>query len=117
MAISRGMVVFGLGITLLVCSLLLLKVTEASDLDKGSSSIHVVKRDRCPGGDAHPDKGDECRQDVVLDDDFDDTYKVVNKLSVSLSGSSASTVNNDDSPDDDSPDFEFMNNNVVVLGH
>ncbi|KAJ7960313.1 hypothetical protein O6P43_020775 [Quillaja saponaria] len=104
MAKSRsGLVVFGVG-TLLICLLLVKDVTEAGDSHQG-----------CHGNGAHPDKGDECRQDDGdADDDFDDTYKVVNKLSVTLSGSAGLAVNNDDSPDDDDDDPD---ENLVVLGH
>jgi hypothetical protein len=113
MAISRGVVLFGL-MTLFVC-LLFIKVSEADDSAE-YPPIHAVKHDdsKCEG--IHKEKGDHCREEEeedpeeVLDDDVDDSYKVVNRMA--LSYHEAGSVN----PFYDS-DTELLDNRVVVLGH
>lgn len=120
MAVSRGLVLFCLG-TLWV-SLLLIKVTEAEHSEY--VDIHSVKHEG--GGEGckstDPNKGNQCNDDdggIEVDDDFDDTYKVVNKVKVSLSGlgvSAGTMTSGDDFEDSDAEDLEH-NERVVVLGH
>lgn len=109
MAMSRGVVLVGLG-TLLVC-LLLINVSEADDSEY--PPIHAVRHDsKCEG--INPDKGDRCLEEEdeeeEVDDDVDDSYKVVNRMA--LSYHEAGLVN----PFYD-PDTELPNSRVVVLGH
>lgn len=115
MAISRGVALFFLG-TLLV-SLSLIKATEADDFGVGVP-IHAVRRDEKECDDQNPEKGDQCRDDhnPGVDDDVDDTFKVVNKMSVSLSASSGK-VSVSATPFDATLDTEELSNHVLVLGH
>ncbi|GMY09777.1 protein RALF-like 17 [Fagus crenata] len=119
MAISRSVLLFGLG-TLLVC-LLLIKVSEADESDH-YAPIHVIKHDgiHCDG--AHPNNGDQCRNDdddnEEVDDDVDDTYKVVNKMSVSFSASTGQSSSSEDPSESDATSTEEeLNNHMIVLGH
>ncbi|KAF3443367.1 hypothetical protein FNV43_RR13049 [Rhamnella rubrinervis] len=87
MAISRGLVLFCLGTLWVSC--LLIKVTEAEHSEY--VDIHSVKHEGGSEGckSTDPNKGNQCDDDeegIEVDDDFDDTYKVVNKVKVSLSG-------------------------------
>ena len=116
MALSRMTVLLGLG-ALMVC-LLLMKVTEANDSEPNYAPIHAVRHDgkHCDGG--HANNGNQCREDdnknVDVDDDVDDTYKVVNKMSVSFTASAGQSMNPLDVPN---PSFDDLENHVTVLGH
>ncbi|WRX09698.1 hypothetical protein QQP08_002185 [Theobroma cacao] len=68
MAISRGMIVFCF-MTLLVCSFLV-------KAGKADNSAEECAR-------AHPDDSQRCGDNLEDDDDFDDTFKVVNDVKVS----------------------------------
>merc|ERR1712179_344121 len=109
MALSRMTVRLVLG-ALMVC-LLLMKVTEANDSEPNYAPIHAVRHDgkHCDGGQAN--NGDQCREDdnknVDVDDDVDDTYKVVNKMSVSFTTSAGQSM--------DPLDVEDLENHVTVL--
>lgn len=123
MAISRGqLVLFCLG-TLWV-SLLLIKVAEADSSDYAGTNIHTVNHEGGGGQgckSTDPNKGNQCEEneDVLdVDEDFDDTYKVVNKMKVSLSGLGvAANVNLGPDEDLDSDEDLEHNERVVVLGH
>jgi hypothetical protein len=111
MAISRGVVLFGFG-TLLVC-LFLIKFSEADD--SKHLPIHAAKHDdnKCEG--INSDKGDRCREEEKdpeeeIDDDVDDSYKVVNRMAVSYQEAGSMNPLYD-------PDTELLNSRVVVLGH
>ncbi|KAF5459451.1 hypothetical protein F2P56_023395 [Juglans regia] len=115
MAISR-VVIFGMG-TLLFC-LLLIKVAEADESE--FAPIHTVKHDGSHCNDAgHTDhRGEQCQgsEDGDVDDDVDDTFKVVNKMGVSYSpstGHATVSVNSFDGLDSE----ELNNNHELVLGH
>ncbi|XP_048328350.2 uncharacterized protein LOC125421997 [Ziziphus jujuba] len=124
MSISRGglvLVCFG---TLFV-SLLLIKVAEAEHSEY--VDLHTVHREGsegCKGGSGGPNKGNQCEEDedvMDVDEDFDDTYKVVNKVKVSLSGigkmaAEASMIGDDHGDDDEDSDLEH-NDRVIILGH
>ncbi|OMP10873.1 hypothetical protein COLO4_04204 [Corchorus olitorius] len=69
MAVSRGMIVFCF-MTLIFCSLLV-KVSKAD---------HETAEE-CAR--AHPDDSQRCADSFHEDDDFDDTYKVVNNMKIS----------------------------------
>ena len=69
MAISRGMIVFCF-MTLILCSFLV-KASNADD-SAGEKCNH-----------AHPDDSQRCADFPEDEDDFDDTYKVVNNMKVS----------------------------------
>lgn len=115
MTISR-VVIFGMG-TLLFC-LLLIKVAEA-DYESEFAPIHAVKHDgsHCDG--SHPDNGEQCREgdDGDVDDDVDDTFKVVNKMGVSFSPSSTTGQATVSVNSFDGIDSEELNNHELVLGH
>lgn len=116
MALSRRPVILGLA-ALMVC-LLLMKVTEANDSEPNYAPIHAVRHDgkHCDGGQAN--NGNQCREDDDnngdVDDDVDDTYKVVNKMSVSFTTSAGQSMDPSNVPD---PSFDDLENHVTVLGH
>ncbi|KAA0061659.1 hypothetical protein E6C27_scaffold212G00280 [Cucumis melo var. makuwa] len=110
-----------------VCVIAIL-VSKVADADSDHFGIHAVGHavePFCPGG--YSDRGDHCQHlgrissvnynenDDDDDDEFDDRYKVVGKLSVSVSpdaedqadGLELGTI---------SPDQQ-LSNNVIVLGH
>ncbi|OIW02754.1 hypothetical protein TanjilG_29530 [Lupinus angustifolius] len=98
---SRGIVVFGVGILVLI-SFCCMKTIEAGDDDSGAK-IHAIRREDPPVGcNSHSDAGEECTGEddkLGLYSDVDDTFKVVKHVAV-----------NDDSP-------HILHNNVDVLGH
>ncbi|XWS47366.1 hypothetical protein CRYUN_Cryun14cG0146500 [Craigia yunnanensis] len=68
MVISRGMIVFCF-MTLMICSFLV----KASNANDGAEECNR----------AHPDDSQRCADYPEEEDDFDDTYKVVNNMKVS----------------------------------
>ena len=115
MAISRGMVVFGV---LLVC-LCFIRAAEATNDDflEFESAIHTVNRgEGCRG--SFSGTGEECRDDDShpwLDDDADDTFKANQVSHISVSTSFDDSFIPDD--DDDIPSPHVSNNNVIIMGH
>lgn len=80
MVISRRMVVFGFGI--LIC-IFLLKATEANDESNPSKCIHSVKGEG-NSHHAHELCIDHEDNEIPDADDFDDTFKVVENVAISL---------------------------------
>lgn len=82
MAVSRRLALFSLG-TILLCFL----ITRAAvaDSDHGDN-VHVVRYSSAATDES--EKAHQCRQENDdVDDDFDDTYKIVNNIAITLSAS------------------------------
>lgn len=100
MALSKGMVLFCLT-TLLVCSLIRLAQADCSDA-------------------GHADDHQRCWEDNVEveddDDDVDDTYKIVNEVSIKAPVSSYGPILDrrltETQPEDETTDTE-----MIVMGH
>ncbi|KAI5340217.1 PREDICTED: CCACVL1_05173 [Prunus dulcis] len=109
MAVSRGMLLLCLG-TLMV-SVVLIKVAEANDHHSGP----------CHGD---PNKGDQCledEEDIIGDDDVDETYKIVNKVAVSFTGRLGDFEETGSTPQESEEaepgDAEEDQSHLIVLGH
>lgn len=117
MAISRRLALLSLG-TILLCFLFTRSTAADSDY---SDDIHTVRHspsaDADCKGERRPNKGDQCREekDVVEDDDFDDTYKIVNNIAIKLSASGSMV--NDEEESDDIPSSEEEDGNMYIVGH
>lgn len=107
----------------LCVGLWLMEVAEAEHSEY--VDIHAVHREGgegCKGGSGGPNRGNQCEEDegvLDVDDDVDDTYKVVNKVKVSLSGMGKLTAPEslmEEIIDDEEGDLEH-NDRVIILGH
>ncbi|KAE9606211.1 hypothetical protein Lal_00024723 [Lupinus albus] len=114
---SRGMVVFGVGI-FVVISFCCMKVIEADDdnkIDDSGVTIHAIERDDPPVGcNSHSDAGEECTGEddkLGLYSDVDDTFKVVKNVAVNDKFQQGPTA------DDENDSPHILHNNVDVLGH
>lgn len=90
-------------------SVVLIKVAEANDHHSGP----------CHGD---PNKGDQCledEEDVIGDDDVDDTYKIVNKVAVSFTGrlGDFEEATPQESEEAEPEDAEEDQSHLIVLGH
>lgn len=115
MAVSRRLALLCLG-TILLC-FLFTRVSAAGSEYGGD--IHTVRHssDTADCNGEHPDKGDQCREenDVVEDDDFDDTYKIVNNIAVTLSATGSILQETEEL--DDIPASEEEVGNMFIVGH
>ncbi|KAA0054503.1 hypothetical protein E5676_scaffold552G00150 [Cucumis melo var. makuwa] len=117
MAISRRLALI-LSLGTILFSFLFTRVSAAGS-DYGND-IHTVRHpsDTADCKREHLDKGDQCREDNDLfeDDDFDDTYKIVNNIAITLSAS-GSILQPDAEESDDIPSSEEEIGNMLIVGH
>lgn len=114
MAVSRRLALLSVG-TILLCFLFIRAAVADSDY---GDDIHTVRHsEECKG--ERPDKGDQCREEhgVVVDDDFDDTYKIVNNIKVSLSSSGSILKEMEEAEAEETPASEEEVGSMSILGH
>ena len=115
MAVSRRLALLSLG-TILLCLLFARAAIAESDY---GDDIHAVRHssasDNCNR--EQPYKGDQCREenDGVEDEDFDDTYKIVNNVAIRLSASGSKLREAEEEDDLPVPEEEIRN--LSIVGH